>query len=105
MTSRAERISARFKLIRGALEHLYGRELAFAASSAAWLMGIEEGIGEGVERVASGENAKLLEAEIRLMLQGYHEELCIYLQVDLEKSLDLSKSFQQVIYDILEGKG
>lgn len=104
--NRADRLNARFKLIQQSIAELHGGDLAFAAASAGWLMAIQYGAKQSMERVAGIDEDVLgfliteLDTEHESMLRGYHEELCSFLNVDPARALELSKSFEQVVQDI-----
>lgn len=108
--ARADRISERFKSIKMAMEELHGKPLTFAAVSCAWLRVIQYGtdasmkqimdLAQEEELLVMGERRKELDAEHELMLRGFHEELCSYLEVDVEAAIELSKSFDQVVHDL-----
>lgn len=117
--NRGDRLQHRFDLIQKTLAELHGRELAFAASSAAHLRAIQYGaeasmkaIGDWATQDGSrkGFNSSAREysdsmiarydAEHQAMLQGFHERLCAHLGVDPARALELSKAFEQVVRDI-----
>lgn len=111
--TRAERLQARFNIIQQSLEYVYGRELAFAAASVAWLRAVQYGAKQSMCRMRDWhpevpqqyctERAMLLEeldAEIELMLKGFHSEICAHLGVDPGRAIEVSKSFEQVVQDI-----
>ena len=118
MPSRADRLNDRFKLIQQALEELHGREIAFAAASAAWLMAIQYGAKSSMARIVQDpmsdariakeyfdELLSSLDAEHELMLRGFHRELCSFLGVRPADAEKHAKSFKQVIDDICNQGG
>lgn len=114
---RADRLNDRFKLIQQSLEELHGREVAFAAASAAWLMAIQHGAKSSMKRLidhveaeegptfGARELADSLDIEHELMLRGFHKELCSFLGVPPADAERLARSFSQVIDDICNQGG
>lgn len=112
---RAERLQERFKLIQQTLKDLHGKDLAFAAASAAWLQAIQYATEQSMKRIKNEVEAEdgpvylqggfdnliiQLDAEHEALLRSFHKELCSHLEVDPEQALELSKAFTQVVRDI-----
>ena len=109
--TKAERLQQRFRLIEESVAEVYGKPLAFAASTAAWLMAVQYATDRSMKRLngfnldavskaAAEEDRLLLDAEHEAMLRGFHREICAYLKVDPEQALEVSKAFEQVVRDI-----
>ena len=100
------RLQQRFDAIRATIAELHGANVAYAAASCAWLMTIDNCIRKDMRDVAA--DPTRLEEFIKEhsgMLQGFHQDLCDYLEVPHERALDLMGNFKQVMRDILERKG
>lgn len=117
MPTRAERLNFRFRLIQQTLHELHGRELAFGAATAAWLMALEYTHRQALLRLCREladdagtytgppEVAHMLGDEMNALLQSFHKELCEHLGVDQAESWQLAKAFKEVIHDICHQGG
>lgn len=109
--SRPERLDARFKLIQETMTELYGKDLAFAGATAAWLMALQHMALssmkavqrfnlDGVGQAAAVEEMEKLDAIHEATFRGFHKQICEHLGVDPVRALELSKAFEQVVRDI-----
>ena len=110
--SRAERLSERFDTIKATLTELYGRERAFGAASAAWLMAIQYLSKQALLRLERELGARrrpdvvgVLENEMEAILQSFHAEICEHLGIDQADAWRLTKAFKQVIDDVCHQGG
>lgn len=117
--NRAIRLQERFLTIQQTLAELYGKEKAFAAASAGWLMALQYAALQSMKRIqreveaeegpcfvfASGSLIDSLDAEHEAMLRGFHAEICKHLNVDPAEAVKLSEAFEQVVDDICKQKG
>lgn len=114
MTPRMLRLQERFNSIREALKEVHGQEASTAAAWCAWLQAIEFTIMTEMRILARGDREiehrshprldEFLE-ENRELLQGFHQELCEYLQVPHPRALELMKAFSELLNDICQQKG
>lgn len=108
MDERTKQLQARFKLIQEAIGEKLGENTAFAAASAAWLQGIQYAFKQAMVRVkreAGGNTDKLiaeLEDELEAMLMSFHDDLCIFLEVEQSEIIKTSASFREVLHDIFQ---
>lgn len=106
-SERSIRLHDRFKAIQESIAHTHGVPQSFAAGMAAELMLIENLFAEGLlrQRLDPEFNAELYQAEIHDLLKSLHKEICTYLKIDEEASLELCMHFNQVVRDICTRKG
>lgn len=113
--SRADRLNFRFKTIQATLTDLYGRERAFAAATAAWLMAVQYMHKQALIAVfnhfvggngpVKSEKIEALEKEMETILQSFHAELCEHLGIDQEDAWALARAFKEVINDVCHQGG
>lgn len=110
--TRAESFNERFKTIQRTLEELYGRERAFGAATAAWLMAIQYMARQSLRKLERkfGDDASVagtwnptieaLDEEMEGILQSFHAEICEHLSVNQAAAWKLARAFKEVIDDV-----
>lgn len=102
LTPRSLELGERFAQIEEALTKVHGDKLAFSASCAAHLMILENVLlGILTEYAREEFNLVLFERDLEHLLMHLHKDVCEYLEVDMQKSLELSSHYNEVIRDIL----
>lgn len=97
-------VIARFELIKQSLSEVAGKNLAFGAASAAWLMCIQRVLDDMLSRLTTGRmlrERRALEEEIEVMLRSFHGEICKELEIDPEEAIKLSDHFREVMRIII----
>ena len=114
VNARTLRLQQRFKLILESVSFSVGKDMAFAAGAASWLMAIEHAIHASMEILAEGRNydegldhprLDEFKQEARQLLMSFHQEICIHLGVSRDEAVKLSHHWDQLLKDIYEEKG
>lgn len=106
-----EELQRRFRVISEGVAHVHGKDLAFSAACAAWLMAIERVIGHHLEQVRDANADSVREevvveskAEVREILMSFHKEICDHFGIDRLEAAKLSHHWDQLLSDLFKGK-
>lgn len=103
---RTLRLQARFELIREALGKTVGKDVAFLAALGAWGITIQHLMNSYLDQVQKEpDRTEEFKQEIHSFMISWHSNVCKHLNIDQGMAVDLIDHFEQVMRDILNGRG